>query len=134
MDEFIRLMLPPFFCIRYWADIQRAEEHDENRRYVEERGPLTFAKVLKNRFSKGIYEERAAKEKKENAARQETPAVVGANGQDETKVGDVTPTSSSGSAVTEEEWKTSARALRTASWGTIFYIITTDILGWSSCP
>lgn len=102
---------------------------------MEERGPLTFTKVLKNHFSKGIYEERAAKEKRANlATKNDALTVGGVEGQDETKAGDITPTSSSGSAVTEEEWKTSARALRTASWGTVFYIITTDILGWSSCP
>lgn len=36
--------------------------------------------------------------------------------------------------VTDAEWRTAARALRTASWGTIFYLITTDILGWSGAP
>lgn len=120
---------------RYWADIQRAEEREENRRYIEERGPLTLAKVIKNRFSKGIHEERAAKEKKNvaNKGAQDFGATAGSP-QDETKVGEITSTTSSGIVVTEEEWKTSARALRTASWGTMFYIITTDILGWGSCP
>jgi hypothetical protein len=37
-------------------------------------------------------------------------------------------------SVTEEEWKTAARALKTTSWGTVFFLITTDILGWGSCP
>ncbi|KAI7192521.1 amino acid transporter-like protein [Hortaea werneckii] len=43
-------------------------------------------------------------------------------------------TSSDPVRVTDEEWRTAARALRTASWSTIFYLVTTDILGWSSCP
>ncbi|OAG34630.1 hypothetical protein AYO21_11226 [Fonsecaea monophora] len=33
------------------------------------------------------------------------------------------------SLVTEEEWRNASRALRTASWGAGFYLITTDILG-----
>ncbi|ROW11629.1 hypothetical protein VMCG_01359 [Cytospora schulzeri] len=107
---------------QYWAEIERAEEHEANRKYVEKRGPMNFTKVLKNRFSKGIYQEeaeRAEKEKKEHSKA--------------TSEG-VVSTPSSESAVTQEEWKTAARALRTASWGTIFYLITTDILGWASCP
>ncbi|EXJ93619.1 hypothetical protein A1O1_02011 [Capronia coronata CBS 617.96] len=31
--------------------------------------------------------------------------------------------------ITEEEWRNASRALRTASWGAGFYLITTDILG-----
>ncbi|EXJ73654.1 uncharacterized protein A1O5_03416 [Cladophialophora psammophila CBS 110553] len=33
------------------------------------------------------------------------------------------------SVITEEEWRNASRALRTASWGAGFYLITTDILG-----
>ena len=36
--------------------------------------------------------------------------------------------------VTEAEWETAQRAARTASWGAIFYLITTDILGPYSVP
>lgn len=106
---------------QYWAEIERAEEHEANRKYVEERGPLSFAKVIKNRFSKGIYQEKAEKEKKEQSK-------TAAEGEG------VVSSPSTESAVTEEEWRTAARSLRTASWGTIFYLITTDILGWASCP
>lgn len=37
-------------------------------------------------------------------------------------------------AVTEAEWAQAQRAGRTASWGAIFYLITTDILGPYSAP
>lgn len=88
---------------------------------------MNITKIIKNRFSKGIHEERAAKERAANK-----------NKNNNAPIGDekdaVAASPSSSSLVTEEEWKTSARALRTASWGTIFYIITTDILGWSTCP
>lgn len=31
--------------------------------------------------------------------------------------------------VSDEEWITASRAMRTATWGAVFYLITTDILG-----
>lgn len=36
--------------------------------------------------------------------------------------------------VTDEEWAQAARAARTATWGAIFYLITTDVLGPYSVP
>ncbi|KAJ5820512.1 hypothetical protein N7474_006103 [Penicillium riverlandense] len=106
----------------YWAEIERADEMERNRLYVEKRGPMSAAKMLKDRFSHGIHHEE--QKEREKAAQgssdgdQKDPAVIQQN--------DLT--------VTEEEWKTAARALKTASWGTIFFLITTDILGWGSCP
>jgi hypothetical protein len=37
-------------------------------------------------------------------------------------------------AVGDEEWYQAARALRTATWGAVFYLITTDVLGPYSVP
>lgn len=37
-------------------------------------------------------------------------------------------------AVTNEEWMQAARAARTATWGAVFYLITTDVLGPYSVP
>jgi hypothetical protein len=115
----------------YWAKIERAEEYENNRLYKEERGPLNFTKVIKNRFSKGIHHE---EKKKREAA---LAAIGGITGSETDEKGgiitDISTPPRSG-AVTEEEWKTAARALKTASWGTIFFLVTTDILGWSSTP
>lgn len=36
--------------------------------------------------------------------------------------------------ISDEEWTNASRALRTASWGAIFYLITTDILGPFGLP
>lgn len=36
--------------------------------------------------------------------------------------------------VTEAEWKNASRAVRTAGWSSVFYLITTDILGPFSTP
>lgn len=106
----------------YWAEIERADEQERNRLYVEKRGPMSAAKVLKGRFSHGVHHEE--QQEREKAAQrsagsdQKNPAVV----------------QQADTVVTEEEWRTAARALKTASWGTVFFLITTDILGWGSCP
>ena len=36
--------------------------------------------------------------------------------------------------VSDEEWTNASRAFRTASWGAVFYLITTDILGPFAVP
>lgn len=105
---------------RHWAQVERAEEEENNRVYIAERGPMTFTKVIKNRFSKGVHYENAKKAEREAAL------------QGSAEKGSA-PVTKPG-APTEEEWKTAARALRTASWGTIFFLVTTDILGWASFP
>lgn len=114
----------------YWAGVEREEELENERIYQEEAGPLSFGKVIGGRFSKGIHIER--KEKADKAARENAAGGVLGSESDEKKAdGSISPRIS---AVTDEEWKTAARALRTSSWGTIFFLITTDILGWSSTP
>lgn len=107
----------------YWAKIERADEIERNRQYVEKRGPLSVAKVLQGRFSHGIHHE----ERKEERAAQ---MIIDGDQKGVVTTGN---DSLSGS-VSDEEWKTAARALKTASWGTVFFLITTDILGWGSCP
>ena len=115
----------------YWAKIERAEELEANRIYVEERGPLSVSKVIKGRFSKGIHHEN----KKKMAQQAITQSDSGSGSDEKSGFGVVgakdTPSSM---AVSPEEWKQAARALKTASWGTIFFLITTDILGWSTTP
>lgn len=105
---------------QYWAKVERAEEEENNRHYIAERGPMTFTKLIKGRFSKGVHHE--------NAKKADRDAALQGSAEKGTA-----PTTKPG-APTEEEWKTAARALRTASWGTIFFLVTTDILGWSSFP
>ncbi|RFU29312.1 hypothetical protein B7463_g7030, partial [Scytalidium lignicola] len=45
--------------------------------------------------------------------------------------GIVTPTRT---VISNEEWNTAARATRTATWGAMFYLLTTDIIGPFSVP
>jgi hypothetical protein len=112
----------------YWAKIERAEELETNREYVADRGPLTVAKVVKGRFSKGIHHDNKKKKKDQRALQDLT------EGSAAYEKGNHDVTATRRSSVSDEEWKQAARALRTTSWGTIFYLITTDILGWGSTP
>lgn len=114
----------------YWASITRAEEIEANERYVQARGPVTLKRVLKDRFRKGDEHERFERGN-DSSAGSDTSAGE-KNGGDkalgpspaERQVGNVTP----------EEWKRASRATRTAGWGAVFYLITTDILGPFSTP
>ncbi|EEP77878.1 predicted protein [Uncinocarpus reesii 1704] len=118
---------------RYWAKLQRAQEHEENRQFVEERGPRTFASIIKSRFSHGIHHEKKKKEQKaQEEAAQQGALQVNRASSSEQEQNPNPPTYDTSSAVTEEEWKTASRALKTASWGSVFYLITTDILGWET--
>jgi hypothetical protein len=120
----------------YWAKVEREEEIANNQKYMQDRGPLSFATVIKGRFSKGVHHDNAKKAKQEAAndvALKEREADNGNNDKAGQTVTTLDP-SDPNAVVTEEEWKTASRALRTASWGTLFYLITTDILGWSSTP
>lgn len=119
----------------YWAKIERAEEHEANKLYIADRGPTTFLSVLKGRFSKGIHAENAEKARKARELIAHGGMPTTATTLDEKGQPVVSGSASSEEmVVSPEEWKTAARALKTASWGTIFFLITTDILGWSSTP
>jgi hypothetical protein len=117
----------------HWAKIERAEEHEANRIYKEVQGPLSIGRVIKGRFSKGIHHE---EKKRREEATAEALRIARANGSDsETKdKSDAVVVPTPEGAVSEEEWRVASRALRTASWGTMFYLITTDILGWTTTP
>lgn len=126
----------------HWAEIEREEERQNEARYWGERGPRTIKSVLMGRFSKGVHHEELKKRERaqQDDARQialKEQDAMGENGRRNSKAAgaiEVRDPLDPGSAVTEEEWKTAARALRTASWGTLFFLITTDILGWSTTP
>lgn len=113
---------------RHWAKVERQMEvsalklpvssnlanllqRDENQLYNSERGPTTMKSVLKGRFSKGVHHENAKKanralnEKTDRTSEQSSDVVAHPN-----------------AGVTDAEWRTAARALRTASWGTIFFV------------
>lgn len=117
---------------QYWAKIEREEEYQANLEFKAEHGPRTVKSTLLGRFSKGIHHEN--KKKAEAAAAAAAAADSGDASPTEEKSGIVGAPQKSVSLPTEAEWKQASRAMRTASWGTMFYLITTDILGWSSTP
>ncbi|KAL6907234.1 transmembrane amino acid transporter domain-containing protein [Trichoderma evansii] len=103
---------------RYWAKIEREEEHQANLTFKAESGPRTIKSTIMGRFTKG-HSNSAPTSGTDSPVDEKNPGVVTTNGS---------------STPTEAEWKQASRAMRTASWGTMFYLITTDILGWSSTP
>ena len=94
----------------HYAEITRAEERAYEGNLINRKDPWSLGGIIKNRFSKGHVHE--------------VNAVV-----DE---GKITTTHKNTATVTDLEWRQASRALRTASWGSIFFLITTDILGPSS--
>ncbi|KAL7801007.1 transmembrane amino acid transporter domain-containing protein [Trichoderma afarasin] len=109
---------------QYWAKIEREEEYQANLEFKAEHGPRTVKSVFLGRFSKGIHHENKKKAEAAAAENSGTASPDEKNGVTATNAG----------LPTEAEWKQASRAMRTASWGTMFYLITTDILGWSSTP
>lgn len=114
----------------YWAKIEREMEQEENKVFQAEHGsPLLES--IKNSLSKAGRE----KMKAEKEARLQTLARLDEK-QPTGVVTDVDNGQSTYNAlkVSDAEWRTAARALRTATWGQMFFLITTDILGWSGAP
>ncbi|KAF7938546.1 uncharacterized protein EAE98_000884 [Botrytis deweyae] len=110
----------------YWAEITRAEEKIANEKFVAAQGPRSLKSTITNRFSKG----KGAKDSFD------TPptTTLASNEKDGLDEKSVVPGRSVQSAVSETEWKTASRAVRTAGWSGVFYLITTDILGPFSVP
>ncbi|KAK5113815.1 hypothetical protein LTR62_003199 [Meristemomyces frigidus] len=122
---------------QYWAKEERALEMEENRIYHAERGSRTILSTLKGRFSKGVHQENAERDRKGTELKGYAPS-------DEKNPKDVVTQDAGGAdtsvigadvmVASHTEWRDASRALRTASWGSIFYLVTTDILGWSGAP
>ncbi|OAG09390.1 uncharacterized protein CC84DRAFT_1255453 [Paraphaeosphaeria sporulosa] len=71
------------------------------------------------------------KDKKSNEQPSSVPS-EGANEKSSEKPPDAVPDGAS--AITDAEWNNARGAMRTATWGSIFYLITTDILGPYNVP
>ena len=110
----------------YWAKIARADERYENPNHDY----TIFGKVLKKSRHPPATAELA-----EANANVGVVDAIGKSDSDE-KVGekDAQRQGSRVFAVTDEEYVTASRAVRTATWGAVFYLITTDILGPFATP
>ncbi|KAI5291511.1 hypothetical protein KEM55_008332 [Ascosphaera atra] len=130
----------------YWAKLDREEENMENIAFKEAQGPMSMKRLVTDRFSSGRISEHT--EEKPGFFQSLKGKLLGNSGSNasvsgstgngtevpaEASKGDVETTAQMRGEV-EAEWKTASRALRTASWGSVFYLITTDILGSSSPP
>jgi hypothetical protein len=113
----------------YWASLTRAEERASNERYLAARGPRTVKSTLKGRFSKGQIDDAVPVDTPSDSG---SAGPVGEKGE---KTGEQTQQPGEDMMrVTPEEWKTASRAVRTAGWSSVFYLVTTDILGPFSVP
>lgn len=108
----------------YYAKITREEERIANARHVEAAGPRTFMSTIKGRFSKGHTNDTTT-------AGQDHVVEYGSE-----KDGTNSPNGKHRNLgnVSDQEWKTASRAVRTAAWSSCFFLITTDILGPFSVP
>jgi hypothetical protein len=105
----------------YYAKITRAEERAHHLEYESDRGPRTFMSTIKDRFSKGHTGIR--------------PATIVHNGiSDEKVVMENNANDAHLTTISEDEWKRASRATRTAGWSSVFFLITTDILGPFTVP
>ncbi|CAJ2509694.1 Uu.00g147200.m01.CDS01 [Anthostomella pinea] len=108
----------------YHAAITRAEEQEANARFIAARGPRTLKNIIKGRFTR-------TKDPQVPSGEVAGSLSEGNTGE---KGGYVQNDSMSRYGVTPDQRNTVSRAVRTASWGTIFYLITTDILGPMGAP
>lgn len=115
----------------YWAKISRADERyeDPNHDYT------IFGKVIKkSRHPPATVElaeaNGAVGTEKDAAARSDSDEKIA----EKKDIQDAPRQGSRVFAVTDEEYVQASRAMRTATWTAVFYLITTDILGPFATP
>ena len=127
----------------YWAKIEREMEAEEEKEFHAKQGRFPLLNLIKGKMSKdGRATLKAEKEQRTMALQSVTEAGAtgtGLNGDEKHPISNAVSTSPTRShdnplKVHDAEWRIAARALRTASWGQMFFLITTDILGWSGAP
>jgi hypothetical protein len=122
----------------YWAKIEREIEREEEIKFRAEHGNYPLLDLIKGKLTS----EGRARMKKDKAERaMALQASVESNPAPlvNEKTGEVTAQSPASEYLdplkaSDAEWRHAARAMRTASWGQMFFLITTDILGWSGAP
>lgn len=121
----------------HWAKIERELEEQEFRQYKSLTAGQGFIGSLKGYFVSNAYEDA---KKNDPAHALGASAEQGGNVDEKTAGvvgnGDASLSLSPPNDATDmdAEWRQASRALRTAGWGAIFYLITTDILGWGQTP
>jgi len=126
----------------YWAKIEREMEREEAIKFNAENGNYPLLDLIKDKFSaEGRARQKALKEERALALKASVETAPAPIIDEKTGAGALTthsPESEEGFReplkATDAEWRGAARAMRTASWGQMFFLITTDILGWSGAP
>ena len=118
----------------HWAKIERELEDVEYQTWKAGNHTETaiggLFKSLKGVMGKGGHKAGEIVPTQGNQFGDEKPG-FGATSDNSSPTRPVAPSSRS---ELDAEWRSAARALRTASWGGVFYLITTDILGWAQAP
>ncbi len=104
----------------YWAKLTRDEESKANQAYLETRSSGVFRKAFSSRRAKS--KDSSVSEQPVQAGRRRT---VAAPDDGETAMM---------SRATQQDWAEAERALRTTGWGSVFFLLITDILGPMTTP
>lgn len=123
--------------LTYWAKVEREMEEEEFRHYNAITAENTFLDNVKGYFSSDRYDDARKKHDASRALQftEETTQWSEKRSSPDMKAQDtVTPIAPSSTHNFDADWRQASRALRTASWGGVFYLITTDILGWGQTP
>ncbi|KAJ5238993.1 hypothetical protein N7468_003612 [Penicillium chermesinum] len=120
----------PGVQITYWAKVEREMEEEEYRRYKAMTAEHTFTDHVKGYFSSDRYDD---VKKMHDTSRALQVSEESAHWSEKDTSPDVKPIGPATHDL-DAEWRQASRALRTASWGGVFYLITTDILGWGQTP
>lgn len=118
----------------HYASITRVREKAANEEYLRGRGPRTLLGRLEDTLEAGRAGSQAVQEivdlphassEGSTPGQKDQPVVV-----ESSPVGPASSATSPG----ESQGITASRALRTAGWGSVFYLITLDIMGPSNTP
>ena len=101
----------------YYAGKTRSEEDRHAEQDVKTRGILST--LIPSKSDKGVQQANTSEAEKRGSV---VAATVNLSNPDRR------------AEISDEEWTNASRALRTATWGAIFYLITTDILGPFGLP
>lgn len=115
----------------YYASITRAREREANDKYLRDQGSSTLAAHIKSILNAGRKANQTLLEVVDQDVSQDTNDCTSLPKEQSlihsSTVAPSPPASSS-------ELDTTNRALRTAGWGSVFYLITLDIMGPSNTP
>ena len=123
----------------FWAKIEREMEDEEYRQYsarIKGGGILGYIKAYFSNQSS--FEDPAVRASPDATIESETRITSNLEKDNQLTIADsetsLSPLPPSNTHDLDAEWRRAARALRTTGWVTIFYLITTDILGWTQTP